>query len=88
MKVCGYSYDVKLAQALVPNVTTGTASKTGAHSHTVPGYTIDMPQGLYFIESGGKYKLKLDAPASILGLSSKVIKVLKVLVIRKSLFLE
>mgnify|MGYP007000050074 CR=1 len=38
--ISSYTYSEQLARAIVPNITTGTSNRTGAHTHTVPGYTI------------------------------------------------
>ena len=56
------------------------------HTHTVPGYTIDMPQGVYFKMEANKWKLVLEAPVSIND-DIKVLKVLHIMWIRKPLFL-
>ena len=88
--ISSYTYSEQLARAIVPNITTGTSNRTGAHTHTVPGYTIDMPQGVYFTKNNNEWELQLDAPASIQNLSSDVKKLskLNILWIRKGLFLE
>ena len=88
--ISSYSYSQELARAIVPNITTGTSNRTGAHTHTVPGYTIDMPQGVYFTKNNNEWELQLDAPSSIQSLPSdeKKLSKLNILWIRKGLFLE
>lgn len=84
--ISGYAYSEDLAQALVPTTTTGNSNRSGSHTHTVPGYTIDMPQGVYFKMEANKWKLVLEAPVSISD-DIKVLKVLNIMWIRKPLFL-
>lgn len=88
--ISSYTYSEELARAIVPNITTGTSSRTGAHTHTVPGYTIDMPQGVYFIKNNNEWQLQLDAPSSIQSLPSidKKLSKLNILWIRNGLFLQ